>query len=606
LRNYSKKTSENDTILPKKLVSGGGKKDMAEKCFKGIGVSGGIRIGTALIYEGKPKIDAQRNIIESEIESEAVRFKNALQMATQEVDDLIINAEQTLGKDKIGVLKGQKSFYADPAYAPEIERQIRSELFSAEKAVKQVTDKYALLFESMSNEYMKERAADVKDAGNRLLHILSGEKAGRLSEIRGEVVLIADDLSPSDTIQLDKNVILGFVTQNGGKTSHTSIFAKTLGIPAVVGISGIVGAINAGNTVIIDGSNGIFIVDPLPETLKKYEDSMKAEQKKQLLFNQFSKKEAVTKDGQKIIVAANIGSSADVGFSLEQGAQGVGLFRTEQVYLSRNVIPNEDEQFAEYKNIASSFGENQVVVRTLDVGGDKALKHLNIPKEENPFLGYRAIRLCIDRKDLFLTQLRAILRASAYGNLAIMFPMISGYDELLEAKAILEEAKVQLRTENIPFNENIQTGIMIEVPSAALMADVLAKEADFFSIGTNDLVQYTLAVDRGNEKVSYLYDYCNPAVIRLIKNVTEAAHANGIGVGMCGGMAGDPLAIPLLVGLGLDELSMAAGVIPEIKYVLSNLDAAECEKLAEFVSISSSAKEIRGMLERYYKSISEM
>ena len=579
---------------------------MSERIFNGIGVSGGIQIGKVHLYKSNPVLDTSQNITVENRESEVARFRSAVSQAALEVDALIKQASKTLGKDKIGVLKGQKNFLADPAYGPEIEEQIEKELFSSEKAVKLITDKYVFTFENMSNEYIKERAADVRDAGNRILNILSGKKVGELAQISEKVILIADELSPSDTIQLNKNFVLGFITEKGGKTSHTAIFAKTLGIPAVVGISGISGAVSDGDTVILDGLRGICIVNPQPQAVKAYEKAKKAEMDNLLLFEKYSKVEGITADGRKVITAANIGSAADVPFSIEQGAEAIGLFRTEQVYLSRDTFPDEEEQFTEYQKIALSYAEKEVVVRTLDIGGDKALKYLNIPKEENPFLGYRAIRLCIDKKELFLTQLRAILRASAYGNLAIMFPMISGYDELLAAKRILEEAKSELKEKKIPFNENIKTGIMIEIPSAALTADFLAKEVDFFSIGTNDLVQYTLAVDRGNEKVSYLYDYCNPAVVILIKRVSDAAHANGIRVGMCGGMAGDPLAVPLLVGLNIDELSMAAGVIPEVKYLIGKLNSGECKKLADAIVLEKSTKAIRNLLQKYHQdSVSE-
>ncbi len=571
---------------------------MAEKIYKGIGVSEGIRIGNAYVLENIQDINTNKNILEKDINTEVERFKNSVDQAAVEIENIIARSAQTLEKDKIGVLKGQKSILSDPAYCPEIEKLITKKLFCAEKAVMQVTEKFAQIFDNMKNDYMKERATDVRDAGHRLLYILSGKKSLGLSSIKSPVILIADDLSPSDTIQLDKKLILGFATHKGGKTSHTSIFAKSMGIPAAVGLSDIIGAVAHGDTVILDGDQGIIIVGPQRETVKMYEEKMNAEIENQLLLNKYAHENAVTLDGNKIIVAANIGSSADLEYSLQQGAEAIGLLRTEQIYLSKNKFPSETELFDEYKKIAQTYSPKEVIIRTLDIGGDKALDYFNIPKEENPFLGYRAIRICLAQKPLFLTQLRAILRASAFGKLAVMFPMISGYDELMAAKSVLNEAKFQLRAESIEFDANIKTGIMIEIPSAALMADVLAKEVDFFSIGTNDLVQYTLAVDRGNESVSYLYDYCDPAIIRMIKTVTDAAHACGIKVGMCGGMAGDPLTIPLLIGLNLDELSMAAGAIAKVKYIISGLDTGECQKLAAEATQCKSAKEIRDRLRR--------
>jgi phosphotransferase system enzyme I (PtsI) len=575
---------------------------MAEKTYTGIGVSEGIRIGKAFVLKRVQNKDVDKNICEEDIALEVARFKNAVRQATDEVDDLISRSASVLGKDKIGVLKGQKGIYADPAYGPEIENLIHKKFYSPAKAVKHVTEKFALILENGKNDYMKERSSDVRDAGNRLLNILSGKKSRGLSEINSPVILVADDLSPSDTVVLDKELILAFATQKGGKTSHTSIFAKSIGIPAVVGLPGIAGFVSNEDIVILDGTKGICIVAPQQETVKAYESKMNEEQENRRIFGEYAQKPAVTCDGGRIIVAANIGSAADAKYAMQQGSEAIGLLRTEQIYLSSHTFPDEDEQFHEYKKIAEIYSAKEVIIRTLDIGGDKAMDYFKIPKEANPFLGYRAIRLCLDQKALFLTQLRAILRASTFGKLAVMFPMISGYEELAAAKSVLDEAKSQLKAENLEYDEGIKTGIMVEIPSAAIMADILAKEVDFFSIGTNDLIQYSLAVDRGNAKVSYLYDYCNPAVIRLIKYVSDAAHAQGIPVGMCGGMAGDPLAVPLLVGLNLDEFSMAAGDIARVKYVISRLDTEDCKKLATETENCKSAKEIRGLLISFYES----
>lgn len=577
---------------------------MSERICQGIGVSEGVRRGKAFLFKHSNAQNAgeDRLISGSEAESESARFDLAVSRAIREVDALIERSSEKLAKEELGVIKGQKSFLTDPAYCPEIRKLIREKLFSPEKAVRQVTENFAAIFENMDNSYMKERAADIRDAGIRLLDILSGGGGPRLLEIDSPVIVIADDLSPSDTVQLNKDFVLAFATQKGGKTSHTSIFAKSMGIPAVVGMPGIVDAAEDGDDVILDGARGLCIVHPQPDTVRAYEAQMEMERKQQELFGSYTGRDAVTKDGRRVLVAANIGSYADSVNALQKGAEAVGLFRTEQIYLSAKASPTEDAQFAEYKKIAECLSPREVIVRTLDIGGDKEVGYLNIAKEANPFLGYRAIRLCLGQKDLFLTQLRAILRASVYGKLAVMFPMISGFGELAAAKAALEEAKTQLRARDIPFDETIRTGIMIEIPSAALMADTLAKEVDFFSIGTNDLVQYTLAVDRGNEKVSYLYDYCDPAVLRLIRQVSDAAHANGIAVGMCGSMAGDPVAIPLLVGLGLDELSMAAGAIAQAKYVVSRIDTQVCRELIREEETCKSAAEVRSLLQKFYQS----
>lgn len=571
---------------------------MAQKTYTGIGVSEGVRIAKAYVYL-HPVIDTNKEIAPSEADAEAARFQAAVKTALDEVDGLIVRSAEVLGKDKVGVLKGQKAILADPAYVPEIEKLIRKKNASAEKAVKQITDQFAAIFAAMSNAYMKERAADVRDAGTRLLGILAGVKSGSLSEIDTEVILISDDLSPSDTIQLNQKFVLGFATELGGKTAHTSIFAKSMGLPAVVGVPELLGEVKDGDTVILDGAQGVCILDPDEETVKTYQAKYKKEQEQQAIFDTFSKKRAVMADGTRIVTAVNIGNAKDAEIGVAQGAEAVGLMRTELLFLSGDTAPTEEEQFQEYKKIAEALAgaePGDVIIRTLDIGGDKEVKYLDIPKEENPFLGYRAIRLCLDRKDLFLTQLRALLRASAFGKLKIMFPMISGYQEILDAKAVLAEAKAQLDVEQVAYDKDIQIGIMIEVPSAALLADALAREVDFFSIGTNDLVQYSLAVDRGNRKISYLYDYFNPAVIRLIGQVAKAAKPNNVLVGMCGGMAGDPLAVPLLVGLGLDELSMAAGAIPQSKYILSKVDLATCQALAASVSDCKTPQEVRAIV----------
>lgn len=568
---------------------------MAEKIYQGIGVSEGVRIAKAYVYL-HPVIDTEKDIAPADVDSEVARFQAAVKTASDEVDNLIARSAKVLGKDKMGVLQGQKAILADPAYVPEVEKVIRTKNASAEKAVKQITDQFVAIFANMSNAYMKERAADVRDAGVRLLGILAGVKSGSLSEIDNEVILISDDLSPSDTIQLNQQFVLAFATEKGGKTAHTSIFAKSMGLPAVVGIPSLLQEVKDGETIILDGEQGLCILNPTEETVKSYQAKYEKEQQQLAIFKTFSKKKAALSDGKRVIVAANIGSAKDAEIGLAQGAEAVGLMRTELIFLSRESAPTEEEQFAEYKKIAETFKgaePGDVIIRTLDIGGDKEVGYLDIPKEDNPFLGYRAIRLCLDRKDLFLTQLRALLRASAFGKLKIMFPMISNYDELMDAKAMLAEAKAQLDVEKVAYDADIKVGIMIEIPSAALMADVLAKEVDFFSIGTNDLVQYSLAVDRGNRKIAYLYDYFNPAVLKLIGQVAKAAKPNNVLVGMCGGMAGDPLAVPLLVGLGLDELSMAAGAVAQSKYILSKLDLATCQALAGRVADCKTPKEVR-------------
>lgn len=574
---------------------------MSQTLLSGIGVSEGIRIGKARLFVHGEVPQTTQDIPAPSVEAEIQRFSQAVQNAVENVDALIADSEKTLGKDKIGVLKGQKSILKDPAYCPEIEKLIRGKLFSPEKAVRQVTDQLTAVFENMKNAYMKERAADIRDAGNRLLDTLLGRQSG-LSGIDSPVILAADDLAPSDTIQLNKEFVLAFATLRGGKSAHTSIFARSLGIPAVVGVARLLDTVHDGDTVIVDGEQGLCIVEPDEPTLLRYREKMEAEAKEHQLLNEYAARAARTADGRSILVAANIGSAADGEYAVSQGAEGVGLLRTEQLYFSRATAPTEEELFREYRKIAQIHAPREVIIRTLDAGGDKPVPYLAMGNEQNPFLGFRAIRYCLADKPLFLTQLRAILRASAFGKLAVMFPMISGYDELLQAKAVLREAMAQLSAEGAAFDTQIRTGIMVEVPSAAIQADILAKEVDFFSIGTNDLTQYCLAADRGNEKVAYLYDSFHPAVLRLIASVSTAAHEHGITVGMCGGMAGEPMAVPLLVGLKLDELSVSAGGIPRIKYTLSRLDGNECEQLASKALSCRSVSEVRNLLAGFYES----
>lgn len=572
---------------------------MAEIRLSGIGVSEGIRIGKALRYDHGVSNRPFGDIAKEGTEKEVARLMDAKVQCIQEIERLVEQAQKTVGAEKAGVIEAQKSFLLDPSFCPEMEKLIRQQFFSAEKAVDQVVKQVMSIFENMPNEYMRERAADVRDVGNRLLAALTGVKGVNLRDIREEVILIADDLAPTDTVQLNKKYIQAFATQKGGKTSHTAIFSKTLGIPAVIGIGDGLDCIQDGETVVIDGADGLCIVNPEKETIRAYSEKMAKEAQKQSAFEGYASQAAVTKDGYRVEIGANIGTAVDALYALEQGAEGVGLLRTELIYMSETSLPDEELQFKMYKDIARTMGDRPVIIRTLDIGGDKDLPYLKIPKEMNPFLGYRAIRLCLDQKPLFVTQLRAILRASAYGKIKVMFPMISSLEEWRSARGIVEEVKEQLRLEGHSFDEKINIGIMVEVPSVAVMARQFAKEVDFFSIGTNDLVQYTLAVDRMNEKIDYLYDHFNPAIICLIQNVVNAAHAEGKFVGMCGGMAGDPKAVPLLLALGLDELSMSATAIRKVKYTINRLELEKCRNLLEDVLKMNTAQDIHAKLDYF-------
>ncbi|MFZ5755043.1 MAG: phosphoenolpyruvate--protein phosphotransferase, partial [Bacillota bacterium] len=486
---------------------------------------------------------------------------------------------------------------------PEMEKKIQQQRYPAEKAVNEVVEQFASLFAGMNDEYLRERAADVRDVGKRLISHLQGKKGLQLADIQEEVILAAEDLAPSDTVQLNKKYVLGFVTKTGGKTSHTAILSRSLGIPAVVGLGENFDQITDGVFLIIDGGTGECIVNPHEEIIKEYKAKRKREEEALCELEQFTFKSAVTTDGFRVEIAANIGTPAEAKTALEHGAEGIGLYRTEFLFMNETQMPSEEKQFQAYKEVVSTMGGKPVIIRTLDIGGDKELPYLSLPKEMNPFLGYRAIRLSLDRKELLITQLRAILRASSYGKVKIMFPMISSLEEWRQAKAIFEEVKNQLAKEGILFDSSVEVGIMVEVPSTAILADQFAKEVDFFSIGTNDLVQYTLAVDRMNEKVGYLYDHFHPAVIRLVKQVIEASHQEGKWTGMCGGMVGDPLAAPLLIGLGLDEWSMVAGAIKKVKQIIIQSKREECEKLIEGILELGTTGEVRQRLEEFLKGL---
>lgn len=561
----------------------------------GIAASPGIAIGPAWVMQ-----ETELHIPTDEVtnpEQEIARLKEALKQAKQQIESLRERAETEMGADKAAIFEAHLMVLDDPELIDHIERKINDERLNAPKAVHVVIDQFVSMFEQMDMEYMRERAADIRDVGSRLLHILLGVEPRSLAEINVPSVVVAHDLTPSDTAQMDKEKVLGFMTNIGGRTSHSAIMARSLEIPAVVGLQTIVSDVQQGDQIILDGLEGQVIVNPSPEVLDDYRKRQERHEAEKEQLKQLVHEPSVTADGVRVELAANIGSATDATLAKENGAEGVGLFRTEFLYMDRSDLPSEEEQFAAYKQVAETFGDAPVVIRTLDIGGDKELVYLELPDELNPFLGYRAIRLCLDRPDLFKTQLRAILRASAFGNIKIMYPMIATVDELRAANRLLHEAQKELEQEGIRYNEDLEVGIMIEIPAAALIADQLAKEADFFSIGTNDLIQYTIAVDRMNEHISHLYQPFHPALLKLIKNVIDAAHAQGKWAGMCGEMAGDPLAIPVLLGLGLDEFSMSAVSILSARKQLLALKQSEMQDLAHKALQKGTAAEVRELIE---------
>lgn len=565
--------------------------------MKGLGVSQGIGIGKAFIIEKKEfNIDVNYTY---DTDREIGRFYNALEVCKKEIEELYNKTLNDIGEKEAMIFKSHEMMLEDEVFISDIEERIKIEKVNAEFAVSEIANGYIQMFDSIEDEYLRERAYDIRDIMDRILRTLMGFSTTDFSKMDKDSVIVVKDLTPSDTAQLDRNKVSAMITEVGGKTSHVAIMARIMGIPTVVGLEGIVDKVKSGDIVICDGKSGKVIVNP-SEKQKKY---YMGKREKELNISRHLKKQVglptVTKDGFTVTLGSNISSPKDVESALDNDAEGIGLFRSEFIFMNRNCQPTEEEQLSEYREVLENMKDKPVVIRTMDIGGDKEVSYMDIPKEENPFLGYRAIRVCLVDTDMFKTQLRAILRASIYGNVKIMFPMISTIQELKDAKKVFEKAKDELRKENIPFRDNIEIGIMIEIPSAAIISDLLAKEVDFFSIGTNDLIQYTMAVDRMNSKLSYLYSQYHPALLRLIKNIITNAHNAGIWVGMCGEAAGDPKLIPVFVGMGLDEFSMNSPSILRSRYIIRNLNKKDMEQIADKVLNIETAMEV----ERYLSGI---
>ena len=576
---------------------------MSETILKGIPAAPGIIVGKAYIF-GKEDLSVEKNdITEDQVPLEISRFEDALIQTRQEIIALQKKIAQEMGSEHGEVFDAHLLVLEDRMLIEEVISRVKKEKLGIDYIFSEVLKRYASVFSRIEDEYLKERISDINDVGRRILRNLLGKKRKGLSDLEEEVVVVAHDLSPSDTATMHKNKVIGFVTDIGGKTSHTAIMAKSLEIPAVVGLEIGTERIKNGDKIIVDGSSGVVIVAPDPDTLKKYEVQEKKIRGLSEHLVAIKDLPAQTKDGRLVSLAANIEFPEEIPTVLQHGADSVGLYRTEYFYMNRNGLPTEDEQFEAYKNLGPSFGDKPVIVRTLDLGGDKFISQFDLPKEMSPFMGWRAIRFCLARPDVFKTQLRAILRASAFGNLKIMFPMISGIEELRQAKALVEESKQELKQKNIKYNPTIEIGAMIEVPSAALTSDILSREVSFFSIGTNDLIQYALAVDRTNEKIAYLYEPTHPAVLRLIKNIIESGHKSGIWVGMCGEMSGDPSLAILLLGLGLDEFSMPSANILEIKNVIRNVTMVQAQAIAKEALLLSTGTEVDDFLKKKLKEI---
>lgn len=565
--------------------------------LNGIGASPGIVVGKAALIRDREIELTHEKIMPEEIAQEIERFDAAIAKAKEEIKVIRDQAEQNIGSEEAAVFTAHLMILDDPELVQGVVSKIKNELISAENAVNEVVKNYTEMLSALDDEYIKARVADIEDIGQRLLLLLTGTEKTNV-ELDKETILIAKDLSPSDTAQLNADLILAFATQSGSRSSHTAILARCLGIPAAVGLGEkLLEVVTEGDIIIVDGNDGVVIVDPDQTVLKDYQRKIEMEEKEKLRLTEYKHKSATTADGLRIKIMGNIGAVNEADAVLKNGGEGSGLFRTEFLYMeNEESLPSEEQQYQSYKAVAEKMNGKEVVIRTLDIGGDKELASLNLACEENPFLGYRAIRICLDREDIFKPQLRAILRASVFGDLKVMFPMIAGLEELRKALYFLNEAKQELKNEEIPFKHDIEVGIMIEVPSAALMADTLAKEVDFFSIGTNDLVQYTLAADRNNEKVSAAYNHYHPAVLKLIKIVTDAAHNNGIWVGMCGEASGDELLLPLWVSFRFDELSMSSVSILKAKEIISLWSVKEAELLSEKVLTADTATEVKQLL----------
>ena len=563
--------------------------------IKGIAASNGIAIAKAYKLV-MPDLTVEKVTVE-DVEKEIKAYENAMEQTAKDLETIKEAASKNLSAEEAAVFDAHALVLSDPELKTQVEDKIRNEACNAAAALDEVSAMFISMFESMGDEYFRERAADIKDVSRRLLANLLGKPLPNPALIDEEVVIIADDLTPSDTAQLNKNLVRGFATNIGGRTSHSAIMARSLEIPAVVACKTITDDVQDGDMIALDGIEGVVMINPDEATIQEYttkRDEYKAyrEELKKLV-----NEKTVSTDGKHVELVANIGSPKDLEGVRENGGEGVGLFRTEFLYMEYAELPSEDKQYEVYKEILEGMAGHPVVVRTLDIGGDKEIEAIDLPKEMNPFLGVRAIRLCFQREDIFRTQLRALLRASVHGDLRIMFPMIAALGEFRKAKGILLEEKEKLIAEGIAVSDSIQVGIMIEIPAAAVLADQFAKEVDFFSIGTNDLIQYTFAADRMSSGVSYLYQPFNPSILRLVKHVIDSAHKEGKWAGMCGEMAGEPLAAPLLLGLGLDEFSMSATSILSQRKLIRGLSQAEMAELANKAINCGTMEEVVELVE---------
>lgn len=566
--------------------------------IQGISGSRGVAVGNVYRYIQEEIVIPDYTVAEDKVEEEIGMFAAAMAATLKQLDTIRQKALDEMGPEEAAIFEAHMQIAQDPSLSDGIKSLVESSHTNVVAATAQTIETFANIFLGMEDPYMRERGADIKDIGDRLMRNMLGMNPRGLSHISGEVILVAQDLAPSDTASLDKNVVKGIVTAAGGPTSHAAIMARTLEIPAVMGVGDIESFVDGDKAVVL-GTDGIVEINPSDADWDEYTNQAAAFQEELKRLRESANLEATTTDGHHVELFGNIGKAKDAKNALTMGAQGIGLYRTEFLYMENDELPAEDVQFEEYKKVAQDMKGKPVIIRTMDIGGDKELKCLDLPSEMNPFLGYRAIRISLNRPDIFKVQLRALLRASAFGDIHIMYPMIASVEEVKQANAMLDECKEELTAEGKEFNKDIKVGIMIEVPAAAVISPILAKYVDFFSIGTNDLCQYTLAVDRMNEAIGSLYQPLHPGVLRLIKHVIDASHEQGKFTGMCGELASDPVATMILLGLGLDEFSMTASSIPLIKNILRSVSKAECEEVANKALTMDTAEEITG----YAKSV---
>jgi phosphotransferase system enzyme I (PtsI) len=578
---------------------------MKNKIIKinGIAAAPGIAIGPAHKLGREEFNISKEPIEENQISLQIQLFEEALIKTRREILSLQDRISNEMGSEAAEIFEAHLLVLEDRMLIEEVISRLKEDKVNVAFIFFEVLKKYVKVFSNIEDEYLRERVVDINDVGKRVLRNLLGGRQRRIEELKEPVVIVAHDLSPSDTASMHKKNVIAFVTDIGGKTSHTAIMAKSLEIPAVVGLQKITQQINMGDLLIVDGTNGVVIINPDDKTQGQYRKEEEQIINVSERFSTVKSLPAMTPDGRQVRIVANIELPEEVDSVKQHGAEGIGLYRSEFFYMNRKDLPSEDEHYQAYRYVAEEMQGGEVIIRTLDLGGDKFISQLQVPHDMLPFLGWRAIRFCLARPDIFKIQLKAILRASAHGNLKIMYPMISGIEEFQQANEILEECKQELRKRKVTFDEKIEVGAMIELPSAALTADLLAKEALFFSIGTNDLIQYSLAVDRTNEKVAYLYEPTHPAVLRMIKNIVDAAHNAKRWVGMCGEMAGEPAFIPMLLGLGLDELSMPSAIIPEVKYIIRAIKYQDAKIMAEKALILSTGKEVEVLCKRWLKEV---